>query len=79
MTLLPVIAGVARVPTAGWSPDVDTRDVDLPGSDHRDLVPVDVGGVRGVAAGGPGVSLSVTGAIGPTILAIGWLPSQTFI
>jgi hypothetical protein len=41
------------------------------GSDHRDLVPVDPGGVRGVAAGGPGVRLPVTGAIGPTILAVG--------
>jgi len=48
-------------------------------SDHRDLIPVYPGGVRGVAAGGPGVRPPVTGAIGPTILAIGWLPSRTFI
>lgn len=73
------IAEAARGPTAWWSPDVDTQDADLLGGDHRDLVPVDPGGVRGMAAGGPGVRPPVTGAIGPTILAIGWLPSWTFI
>ncbi len=58
---------------------MDAWDDDLLGSDHHDLVPVDVVGIRGVAAGGPGVSLYVTGAIGPTILAIGWIPSRAFI
>ena len=33
-----------------------------------------------MAAGGPGVrGMPVTGAIGPIILAIGWLMSWTFI